>query len=68
LRIGKESHSLLECYTVRRVAKMLGCSIRTVYRLIERGELHPIKGGDTLQSMTRIPKNEVETYLQRHRR
>jgi excisionase family DNA binding protein len=42
---------------------MLGCSIRTIYRLVERGELHPVKLGRVL----RFEVAEIDRYIERNR-
>jgi excisionase family DNA binding protein len=42
---------------------MLDCSVRTLYRLVERGELTPIRVGRDL----RFELDEIRAYLDRHR-
>jgi excisionase family DNA binding protein len=46
-------------HTVEEVAKLLRVSSRTVYRLIERGELKALKVGD----LYRIEDQNLQTYL-----
>lgn len=36
-----------ESYSVEEIAKLLGVSYRTIYRIIDRGELKAIKFGET---------------------
>jgi len=44
-------------------ARLLDCSVRTIYRLVERGELSPVRLGRDL----RFELGEIERYLERHR-
>jgi excisionase family DNA binding protein len=46
-----------------KTARMLDCSVRTLYRLVERGELMPIRVGRDL----RFEVEDVRRYLDRHR-
>jgi excisionase family DNA binding protein len=46
-----------------KTARMLDCSVRTLYRLVERGELSPIRVGRDL----RFELDEIRRYLDRHR-
>lgn len=46
-----------------KTARMLDCSVRTLYRLVERGELAPIRVGRDL----RFELEEIRRYLDRHR-
>ena len=45
-----------EFYTVKEVADRLRVSAKTIYRLVERGELRAIRLGDVY----RIPREEFE--------
>jgi excisionase family DNA binding protein len=44
-------------------ARLLDCSTRTLYRLIERGELTPVRLGRVL----RFELDEIRRYLDEHR-
>lgn len=46
-------------YTVNEAARALGASSRTVYRLIERGDLRVIRLGISV----RIPEDELRRFL-----
>jgi excisionase family DNA binding protein len=46
-----------------KTARMLDCSVRTLYRLVDRGELLPIRVGRDL----RFEVEDVRRYLDRHR-
>jgi excisionase family DNA binding protein len=46
-----------------RTARMLDCSVRTVYRLVERGELAPVRVGRVL----RFEVDEIRRYLDQNR-
>jgi excisionase family DNA binding protein len=46
-----------------KTARMLDCSVRTVYRLVERGELAPIRVGRVL----RFDLAEIRRYLTENR-
>jgi excisionase family DNA binding protein len=48
-----------------QVAAMLGCSGRTVRRMIARGELRAMRLGD--EGHWRIPRLEVERFLEMRR-
>jgi excisionase family DNA binding protein len=47
--------------TRREVAEVLGVSVQTVARLIERGELETMRVGERF---VRIPAESLEQYLQ----
>ena len=49
--------------TTASTARLLDCSVRTVYRLVDRGELSPVRLGRVL----RFEVSEIERYLDRHR-
>jgi excisionase family DNA binding protein len=42
---------------------LLDCSVRTVYRLVDRGELRPVRLGRVL----RFELDEIREYLERSR-
>jgi len=44
-------------------ARLLDCSVRTVYRLVARGELTPVRLGRDL----RFEVAEIERYVERNR-
>ena len=44
-------------------ARLLDCSVKTVNRLVDRGELAPVRLGRVL----RFELDEIERYLDRHR-
>ena len=44
-------------------ARLLDCSTRTVYRLVDRGELRPVRLGRVF----RFELDEIERYLERNR-
>lgn len=46
-----------------KTARMLDCSVRTVYRLVERGELAPVRLGRVL----RFELTELHRYLEQNR-
>jgi excisionase family DNA binding protein len=46
-----------------KTAKLLDCSVRTVYRLVERGDLAPIRVGRVL----RFEVSEIQRFLDQHR-
>ncbi len=50
----------MNLFTKPDVAKMLGCSLQTVHRLIKRGELNPTRIGVRL---VRITSQELNRYL-----
>ena len=52
-----------ELRSTANTARLLDCSVRTVYRLIDRGELVPVRLGRVL----RFELEEIERYLDRHR-
>ena len=52
-----------ELRSTAKTAAMLDCSIRTVYRLVDRGELRPVRLGRVL----RFEIDEIERYLLRNR-
>jgi excisionase family DNA binding protein len=52
-----------ELRSTAKTAALLDCSIRTVYRLVDRGELRPVRLGRVL----RFELDEIERYLSRHR-
>jgi excisionase family DNA binding protein len=50
-------------YTIADTARLLSVSIRTVKRLIEKGELATVGQG----RLKRIPYDSIVAYLNRHR-
>ncbi|MFC1572744.1 excisionase family DNA-binding protein [Candidatus Eisenbacteria bacterium] len=48
-----------EAFTPQQVCKALGISIRTIYRMIHRGEIGAVRAG----RLWRIPATSLETYL-----
>ncbi len=48
-----------EFYTVKEVADRLRVSLRSVYRLIERGELKALRIGDTY----RVSAESLNTFI-----
>lgn len=52
---------LTEYYGINDVANKLNCTKRTIYNLIERGELRAVKVG----SRWKFSQKEIEDYLQR---
>jgi excisionase family DNA binding protein len=64
----RESVSVVERTTpelrsTARTARLLDCSVRTVYRLVERGELAPVRVGRVL----RFEVEEIRRYLDQNR-
>jgi len=49
-----------ELYRVHRVARILDCSSKNVYRMIRRGELKALKNGPR---QTRVPRSIIEKYI-----
>jgi excisionase family DNA binding protein len=54
------SRALKPLLTRREVADVLGVSVQTVARLIERGQLGTVRVGERLK---RIPAEDLERYL-----
>ncbi len=52
-----------ELRSTARTAALLDCSIRTVYRLVDRGELRPVRLGKVL----RFELDEIKQYVERSR-
>ena len=52
-----------ELKSTSKTARMLECSVRTVYRLVERGELSPVRLGRVL----RFEVDEIRRYLEQNR-
>ena len=52
-----------ELRTTAKTAALLDCSVRTVYRLVDRGELRPVRLGRVL----RFEVDEIRDYLERSR-
>jgi excisionase family DNA binding protein len=57
------TRQLPELRSTASTAQMLGCSTKTIRRLIERGELTPVRLGRHL----RFEVTEVERYIERNR-
>lgn len=51
--------------TIDDVGRVLRCSERTVYSLIDRGELQRVKLGPHRQSAVRVPRASLHAYLVR---
>jgi len=49
-------------YTVKETAKILGVTVRWIFKLIEKGKIKPIKigGGDKGCGMNLIPADQIE--------
>jgi len=52
-----------ELRSTTKTARLLDCSVRTVYRLVERGELVPVRVGRVL----RFDVGEIWRYLDENR-
>jgi excisionase family DNA binding protein len=52
-----------ELRSTSKTAALLDCSVRTVYRLVERGELAPVRLGRVL----RFEVDEIRRYLDQNR-
>lgn len=52
-----------ETYTTAQAAEKLGCTQRTVERMIERGTLKAAKLDPTAKSVYLIPRSEIERLL-----
>lgn len=52
-----------ELRSTAHTARLLDCSVRTVYRLVERGKLTPVRLGRDL----RFELAEIERYVDKHR-
>jgi excisionase family DNA binding protein len=54
--------------TIRDVARLLNVSERTVFRLIERGEITGMQlGGGGKGRVWRFPPSEVDAYVERQK-
>ena len=62
-QVQETSERSLELRSTARTASLLDCSVRTVYRLVGRGELRPVRLGRVL----RFELDEIQRYLERHR-
>lgn len=51
------------CYTIEETAQLLGYSVRTIRRLIYRGELKTCGAGKLL----RVLYSSILAYIERHR-
>jgi excisionase family DNA binding protein len=62
-QVGHLSHGQVQSplMTVDEVAEMLRCSVRYVYRLIEKGELRVMRVGE---KMTRVHRYSVIRYIE----
>lgn len=56
-----ESLKVKEFLTVREVAKLLGCSLRTAYRLIDNGTIQAV---NLSERMTRVRRSELDKVLE----
>lgn len=54
----------MEQLTITQVASTLGVSERTIYRLMDQDELHPVKIGKSW----RFDQDEVDAYVEKQRR
>lgn len=61
VRIKLEPLKEKEFLTVREVAKLLSCSIRTVYYQIENGDIKAVNLGER---MTRIKRSEIDRLFE----
>lgn len=50
-------------YKIETTATLFDCSVRTIYRLIDAGELETVGQG----KLTRIPDDSITAYIKRHR-
>jgi excisionase family DNA binding protein len=48
--------------TIKETAEILGVSTRWIFKLIEKGKLHPVKvgGGEKSCGMNLIPREQIE--------
>lgn len=58
--IGLDVIQVKEYLTVKDVSKLLGCSVRTVYYLIEEGT---IKARNLGKRLTRVKRSEIDNYF-----
>jgi excisionase family DNA binding protein len=49
--------------TVRSVCELLAVSRQTVYRIVEKGDMRPVRVGERL----RFRRADIEAYLERNR-
>lgn len=61
--VSGSERTLTELKSTAGTARLLDCSIRTIYRLIDRGELQPVRVGRIL----RFEVDEIDAYVQRNR-
>jgi len=61
--VAPEAPRSLELRSTAKTARLLDCSVRTVYRLVERGELAPVHVGRVL----RFEVDEIRRYLHENR-
>jgi len=52
-----------ELYRVHRVARLLDCTRKQVYRLIREGEIKALKMGPR---QTRVIRSSLEKYIRKH--
>ncbi len=55
---------MADLLSMKQVTQQLGISERTVYRLMEEGELHPFKMGKSW----RFEQSDIDAYIERLRR
>jgi len=58
-----ERTTRVQLQSTTKTAALLDCSVRTIYRLVDRGELRPVRLGRVL----RFEADEIERYLERNR-
>jgi excisionase family DNA binding protein len=57
----------MEFYTLEEVAKELRVNPRTIMRWLKSGQLKGYKLGNSKTSLLRIPKAEVNKFLEKHK-
>lgn len=57
----------MEFYTLEEVAKELKVNSRTIMRWLKNGQLKGYKLGNGKTSPLRIPKAEVDKFLEKHK-
>ncbi|MFH1225737.1 MAG: helix-turn-helix domain-containing protein [bacterium] len=57
----------MEFYTLEEVAKELKVNSRTIMRWLKNGQLKGYKLGNSKTSLLRIPKAEVNKFLEKHK-
>lgn len=57
-----------ELITISTAQRLLGVTRRTIYNMVQRGDLTAVKYGTTQQATCRIVRGSVEAYVDRHTR